>query len=374
MGTESSPSLLVDTSSLLRANLDRFDPSRIERDAAHVVQALVLFDRVYLDGPSVERNLARLSWTLDIDPGVQVLEIENDNVSALYQRGSSLSGHIAPWDGTHDYLRMHVPEELVSEIGSRRWAPSTYWSHLEGLALPPELQKMKAALDDGFDNAGTGHPFSGAAFVALARLCYYLALQEEIGSVLMLDKLKSYIRSASHDDPLEEFGSPEDSSDPAVRYGRVAHRILGMFDSQVSNAFEERRLKWLGGHERDLSVPLLARYIVNQSKERGWSLGRTISAMRESHEVKQFRLGLVELLNYEAAADNRGMDEVFETLEAAADEWSKRLGVPVNRRSFKVTAALPLVEPQFTIPTPRLRGRRPGERLLVLISELLQRA
>src|SRR5271169_3305263 len=72
-GMTDSPPLLIDTSSLLRARLDRFD--RLVADDAHVVtliEALILFDSILLDGPSVERNSNDLQWLSEIDSGIEV--------------------------------------------------------------------------------------------------------------------------------------------------------------------------------------------------------------------------------------------------------------------------------------------------------------
>jgi hypothetical protein len=44
----------------------------------------------------------------------------------------------------------------------------------------------------------------------------------------------------------------------------------------------------------------------------------------------------------------------------------------VLEKSLKVTVALPFVEPEFTVPVPRLRPKKTCERLLVLMGELLR--
>jgi hypothetical protein len=336
-----APGLLADTSSLLRANLDRFGREHAYADDSVVFLSLVLFRDVYLDGPSVERNLDRLSWTLDIDDGVRIVELDDAETRALYRRGIDLAKHVEPGEAGWNRHRPHAQRDLVAEITDRHWAPSTYWRDLARI-IPDELREMKAALDTAF---GGRKPFTVNTFIALSRLFYYLALQEQLGSALLLDPQKSYT---------------------------TAERLLSIFDETVTTAFEERRSRWLGGHEPRLKTPMLSRYIANQAEEKGWSFGRTIGWLRESAEVAQFRKGINELVAYREAGDNQAVDEVLVMLDAAAEAWAARLGTPVREKSLKVTVALPFVEPEFTVPVPRLRPKKTGERLLVLMGELLR--
>jgi hypothetical protein len=206
-------------------------------------------------------------------------------------------------------------------------------------------------LDEAF---GPNTPFSATGFVTLSRLFYYLALQERTGTeFLMLDLLKSYMHTAE-----------------VPRYG-YSQSILDIFDTEVRQKYLEHERRWLGGPAKKIEVPLLADSVIQTSERKGWSLGRTISWMREWHEVELYRAGMRELVDRVDAGDHAGIDRIIGELQKGIDSWGKRLGSRIRSKSIGLTVALPLLQPTIDVPLPNL-PRRPGSKMLVLIDRLLR--
>jgi hypothetical protein len=185
MSARGAPALLIDTTSLLRADLDSFETvERLDDSRIDVIDAFVLHDHVFLDGPSVDRNQSRLSWLIDVDQDIEILPLRRDEVAALYDRASSVARRIQSSPANALFLYRHIPRELGWEIGAG-FAPSTDWGDLRREAR--DLRTIREAFEEGF---GEDVPQSATAFVALARLFYYLALQESLRCSLLLDPLK----------------------------------------------------------------------------------------------------------------------------------------------------------------------------------------
>ena len=341
--------LLVDTTSLLRISVDR-GWGELDDHGSLVLESLTLFDEVLLDGPSIERNFGALQWIRDIESGVEVIDIAKSEVSAIYSRAILATERISPSPANTDFMRIHMPLHLGLELGYR-FFPSTYWEHLRRIVNAPDLVALQEALEAAF---GEYVPFSGAAFVAIARLLYYLELQPILGADLLLDPTKSY-----------EHGQPS--------YALVARSILDVFDQEVRHEFEARKAKWFGRIEPSLSLPLLSNYLVSEAEARGWTLGQMITHVRESREVELFRRGLTDVVAVLRAGDAKALDDVMSALQAAAEVWRHRLGAPPVVRKMEVTLAPPLIEVATSVPVPRLRRRTSAERLLVLIDKLLDR-
>jgi len=254
-------------------------------------------------------------------------------------------------------MRMHMPPELGNEIqrvpgdGHAAFYPSTSWRDLKHEMESEDLKRLQ----DTFNSVlGTNVPYSGAAFVALARSLYYLCLQGSVGSSLLLDPLKGL-------DTIVPSNFPS-------QY----RRILDLFDSQVREAFIERKNRWLGEAPRSLKLPLLSNFINYEAERRGWSMGRVILSMRESREVERFRRGINEL---QTAVDNNDamkLDAIFADLDAAAAAWSKQLGVSHKHGSdISVSVSLPFVGIAKSLPLPRMRRHSASDNLLVFVSQLL---
>ena len=348
----SSPPLLIDTTSLLRARLDGY-PYTPGEHSRRVVESLIVFERILLDGPSIERNMEFLPWLSDIEDGIEILDITSDNQSALYKSAAVLPRQIRPSRDIRNFMHMHMPPELGLEI--QYFPPSTTWEYLQWRMESEDLKQLQIVLTRVL---GENVPYSGAAFVAIARSLYYLCLQESLGSSLLLDPLKG----------LEA---------PVPSRMRNAGHILDLFDSEVREAFIERKSRWLGEAHRSLRLPLLANYIHRKAERHGWSIGRVILSMRQSREVDLFRKGLTEL---QAAIDSNDaftLDAIFAELDAAAEAWAKRLGVTRGQGSedeISVSVSLPFVGVSKALPLPRFRRRSTSDNLLVFVSQLLSAA
>lgn len=351
--SEAKP-LLIDTTSLLRADLDRFQVRDPDSHSLNVFQSLILFEKIILDGPSIERNSERLQWMADIDEGIEILHVTEAEQTALYRSTEILARQMHSTPGQVDFLRIHMPYELSYEVEDEGfYFPSTDWDDLKHEMTSEDLRRLQRVFDEAL---GPNVPYSGAAFVALARTLYYLCLQESVQSSLMLDPLKAL-----------EIAPPTNRES--------ATRIIDMFDNEVGDAFRERKRRWLGTEPRKLHPPLLSRYIQNEAERRGWSIGRVIVWMRNSREVALFRKGLSDLQDALDRNDAIALDAIFADLDAAAAAWSKQLGVSYKGRSdITVSVTLPFVGIAKAPPLPRLSKRSTSSKLLIFIDQLLAAA
>lgn len=351
MNSTATPTLLIDTSTLLRLGLDRFSPDRrTPAEEAAALECLVLFDRVLLDGPTIRANRDRLLWTTDIGAGVEILDLEPPDVSNIYLRGAELFTQMRRGSLTEILPGGHTPRELSGEYPGAHFHPSTYWQDVvDRLKRKPETRAVLRA----FVSAHGEQPrLFGHGPLMLIRLFYYLALQESVASALLLDPTKAYY-------------------DETPKYGQ-ASRILDVFSTEVRTGYQQRKERWLGVPRPTMPTPLLAAYVKATAEERSWSMGRVVAWLREQPEVHSFRVGMAALLDAVERGDTHATDAIMVELEDAAAQWSSRLGAPVNRRTIPITVALPFVEGKFDVPLPSL-PRGPGAKLLVFINMLLSR-
>ncbi|MCA2216035.1 hypothetical protein [Jidongwangia harbinensis] len=342
------PTLLIDTSTLLRLQLDRFSPGRrtTAREAA-ALECLVLFDRVLLDGPTIRANRDRLLWTTDIGAGVEILDLEPPNVAGLYVRGAELFAQMRRGSLGGVLPRGQIPPELSREFPPAHFNPSTDWQDVAAfLEGNPETRPVLHAFVSAHGERPR-HVSRGP--LMLMRLFYYLALQESAASALLLDPAKAY--------------------DEAPRYGQ-ASRLLDVFSTEVRTGYQQRKQRWLGVPQPSMPTPLLTTFVKATAEERDWSTGRVVAWLREQPEVFSFRAGMAALLDAAEQGDAHATDAIMGELEEAAAQWSSRLGTPVNRRTIPITVALPFLEGKFEVPLPAL-SRTPGAKLLVFIDMLL---
>ncbi|MFC3504863.1 hypothetical protein ACFOOK_28390 [Micromonospora krabiensis] len=344
-----TPALLVDTSTLLSLRLDTFARGGYTPSwEAAALECLVLFDRVLLDGPTIRANRERLLWTTEMGPGFQVLDLDPQAVSDLYLRGAELFQQMQGERLRYLLPRSPTPPALALEYPGARFSLSTNWDDvMYSLDRLPETRAVLRAFTKAF---GWQPRLSGHGPLLLIRLFYYLALQETVGSALLVDHNKAYY-------------------DNSPGYG-YASRILGVFSDQVRGAYLERKEKWLGSPQPTVPAPLLAQYLTATAERRGWSLGRVIAWLREQPEVHSFRAGMTALMDATERGEARAIDDIMAELDEAAEQWSARLGTPIHRRTIPVTVALPFVEGQVRVPIPAV-PRTPGRKLLVFINMLL---
>ncbi|MCY1143066.1 hypothetical protein OWR29_34155 [Actinoplanes sp. Pm04-4] len=368
-------SIIVDTSTLL--NLDSpfhyglldheeggaFFPASVSGS----IEALVLFDRVFLDGPSVAENERSLGWLLEIPHGVQICDLSRNDTKQLYLQAAGLFEAV-DWSSPHSgglhsypgiYTRREIPgdkEELNRTFSS--------WRNVIRYLGENESEEVAQAFTRVFEryepidrverfNAPQRVYEDSDTFITTVRHFYYLALQARLGGSLLLH-------------PEKAIWQPR----VAPEYG-FSSRIFEAFDRQVHQAYTDRRRKWLGDQPIDIPFPLLTRFVVKQSRRRGWSIGRTVSWLREQPEVHKFRRGMSNLMASIDAGDNVAIDGVLSELDAAATQWSVHLGSPLKNNKISLQVALPLVQPAFDVPMP-LPAHSPAQKMLVFIKWMLR--
>ena len=344
--------VLVDTSTLIGLNQwpESVRPQLADFGWTGAIEALVLFDRVILDGPSVQRNQDVLGWLPDLDDGTRIELLRKDEIAGLYLRAATLFRQL-------DWKKIRL-ETLGTVLAAREFElpmdlrSVTLWSEVEAHLSAEQSREVADAFGRPVRRALRQQtPPDSALTISLIRHFYYLALQERTGGALLLH-------------PEKTFGGD------APRYG-YADRILGAFDRKVRKAYEDRRRAWLGDAPRHLPLPPLTRFVLQEAQRRSWNLGRTITWLREQPEVRSFRQGLRMLDDLVATGDDPGVDAVLHELDTAADRWAEKLGARVRPvRHLSLQVALPFLQPTIEVPVP-MPARTSAQRMLVLVARIL---
>ncbi|WP_250038274.1 hypothetical protein [Paractinoplanes maris] len=142
-------SVLIDTSTLLHLRLDSFDfPHDGRRLDTGAIEALVLFDHVLLDAPSIGDPAAsplalrpgRLPWHIrqhlheflsmeDLGDSVRYVNRDPVDVELTYRRALTLVEEIDWTPETADLLGFHVDRDHAFEVGIEV-LPSSDWSEV----------------------------------------------------------------------------------------------------------------------------------------------------------------------------------------------------------------------------------------------------
>jgi hypothetical protein len=349
--------VLVDTSTLLNLHAPVFvnREDQMWDDLGYgAVEALVLFDKIVLDGPSIEVNLAKLGWLNDLWDGITIRHMSRADTSRLYLRAATLFNSLN-WSSPTlmNYLtRWQLFGQAAGELSHEEHFDGSLIDWDDVLQYLSDSQSEEAAR--GFilpPHIGSKHAGKGA--LQLARHFYYVALQEQVGGALLLHPTKSLF-----------------VANTAPRYG-YSNRIIDVFDKKVQREYSIRRKIWLGDDVQEMSLPLLTRFVFAESRRRSWSIGRTIAWLREQPEVQLFRQGMRGLMDYVAAGDKAAISAVLHELEKTSDRLAENLGAPTRNHSrFSLQVSLPLLQPAFEVPIP-LPARSPGQKMFVLIKWIL---
>jgi hypothetical protein len=372
--------LIVDTSTLLNLDLRSisWSSSRYEKPLMpSAIEALVLFENVLLDGPTVELHAQDLGWLRDIDHGIEILRIERPKLESLYLRAASLFRELE-WDRLHwdsyswdeerggdfaieaSWLEQRISEQELRYEFPRRMSFQEWRTVAEYLST-----SVSADVAESFTQ-GLGRSAHSQInkIVGLVRLFYYLALQEAYGGSLLVHPARAFAGLGS------QFSQPS----APMPISTLGNQILGRFGESVQKSYLDRRRRWLGAIDADISfqTPSLAQFVAGRGKEKGWSIGRTISWLREQPEVSQFRAGLTALAGYLEESQHEAVNEVLAELEDACARWCHSLKQPARpARRFSLQVALPFVQPAFDVGVP-LPARTPAQRLLVFVGWVLR--
>jgi hypothetical protein len=314
---------------------------RLEGGLSNTIDALVLYERVKVDGLSCERNIPKYPGLIPLLPHFEVVRLTHDEEQGAYGSIEALRDHIQGSAESADLFRGHTEAWMTAECNGGYPYPSARWDDVE-MGLPDDLKHWAQLL--------RGTAIWGAACVSLLRTFYYQSLQEMIGGDLLLDPWKGafYDRDKGPD-------------------------ILAIFDEKVRLEFIERKKKWLGVKPVDFSCPLLTSYVLNKSNQ--WSDVIKITLdLRDSKEARSYRTGIQELRNAIESHDNVVLDEIITGLESAANGWGKCLGTPIvpNKR-IKLSVPFINLGIDLDIPDRRLR-KTTADKLLVFIHKLIRYA
>jgi hypothetical protein len=365
-------------------------PPEIDLATTGAIEALVLFEELILDLPTVREHDFNISWLVKMLDGVQLVNYGED-IRDLYLRAGSLFQEINWPEEMADLVDQGTETREVSYempgLGRPRDKPKFDLNDPRNGMLLSALWELRGQTTDRFGRkTHKWIPFEEASIadifvylanysadlpgvylsgvyspekperltqrpkrlVSLIRHFYYLALQEKMGGSLLLHPSKSFGR----------LDSPS--------YGYAAN-IIGAFDERVQEAYAQRRDKWLGDRPRTVSMPALSRFVLAKSDSNRWSIARTIAWLREQPEVASFRQGMRQFIEDIESGDDIAVDSVLVELDRQAEAWSTRLGVDSRRkRHLSLQVALPFIQPAIEIPVP-WPTRNPAEKMLVLI-------
>jgi len=355
------------------------------------VEALVLYDGVYLDGPSLDRNCRSDSsltkLVTECGDFLIPLDLTCSEEDAVYRRivDNYLGVFTSHCQQGGDFLGM-LPETVFSDLRCRQVAPCSappaYVVNLAGyaevafneirklLSQPPRLG-TDGAESDSFEahaNEPSGGPsrrlhsprprggdsilLSGEVdylAVAVLRALYYYQLQHDRSLDLILHPLRS---------TFVETRSP-------------ASNIIHFFDESVRASFYERKNRWFGSSDLLWHVPMLTTYVMRRCGGPGpQRLGEVIGEVRDSKEARYFRQGIEAIEGAVTDRDNERLDRILTDLERAGKDWSRSLSVEGTKRTISVTLPIVNLGSQLQVPDLKLH-RSPSEKMLVFVHQLL---
>ena len=346
--------VLIDTSSLIsfaKAAKLEFPPknnttfSKVQPGLESTIEALVLYDNIWVDGPSINRNRKVYPYLDSIISHCKILELNHSDEQLAYSSINELYNNIQGDSKTINLFRGYTEDWLSNECLISYIYPSAKWVDVEN-DLPENLKQIAKKLRI---KLGEFVPFSGAACLAIIRTIYYQALQRKYGTDLLLHPWKGAF--------YEQNG-----------YGA---NIINMFDEGVRNAFYRRKEKWLGGKELEIKFPLITQHVLKQSKSWEDVLNKSIE-LRLSKEAKGFRQAVNDLVSALKNNDNVLVDEILSSLDSAQVIWKKQLGGPLHPER-KITFTVPFINvgTEFRIKNKLWRNRS-GDKILIFIHKLLR--
>jgi hypothetical protein len=173
--------VLIDTSTLMELTLhDPHAVPQFDRTHAAAVEAMVLFEQVYLDGRTVNAELPPFRWMDELDHGVVMVNNSFQEVQATYRRGMLLANQVARSPETASFLQMNRHASPFEEIRApERYGPKNtiLWGDVRGYVAHEMSTDVADFIDQLLSEMRIESP--GGAII-LARLCYYLALQERL--------------------------------------------------------------------------------------------------------------------------------------------------------------------------------------------------
>jgi hypothetical protein len=361
---------ILDTSSLIALALAQRDNETPKHDShafrrAHggideAIEALVLYDEVLFDGPSLRRNFARLPQLLDLSKLGKRLG-EDDSTLERKVYASVLRDYVPriqdPGPGSQHLFRMHTEAWMAAELGVESYYPSAEWRDIES-ELTDEAAAVAKSLRERF---GPHVPYSGAACALLLRTLYYDCLQQFASANLVLHPLKEHVAT--------QLGKQGTLPRNQIWGDGVGANLLDIFDINVRKAFYERKERWLGRPDLTYEVPMLTAFVLNKCKS--WQdLFQVVEELRNSKRASLFRESVRRLLDAAEQRRNEEVEEVLSQLNQAADEWSK--DVRAKSVSKKVTVSVPLININTELEIPDVKfSRTTGEKLLVFIHSIL---
>jgi len=318
---------------------------RVQPGFENTLEAIILYDLVHLDGPSIRRNDYAIETFEGLKDVVKLIELSPKDEGNCYSSILELTNHIDANPNITDLFRGHTQTWMTDECGAGHTYPSSSWSDVERV-LPENLLQIAQELKISF---GSYLPFSGAACLALIRTFYYQGLQKQLGYNLLLDPWKGYFYENA------SYGSS----------------IVNMFDKTVRDNFIQRKRKWLSNQEVNIKIPMLSQYILNKIKSWDELLPICLD-LRQSNLAIAFREGITHLVDAIEKNDNIMVDEILSSLEWAQVSWSKNLSSTIQPKE-KVTFTVPIINlgTEFNIKDPLLT-KKPADKILIFIHELLR--
>ncbi|GAB4015302.1 hypothetical protein GCM10028808_40260 [Spirosoma migulaei] len=326
---------------------DKFDAFRIYGGVDCALEALVLYDNIYVDAHSYYDRFsltdpfsdsfdffaalpitAKQRNDIHLNIATKLIEskaIEDDFFNKIYE--DFYGGE--NYDKFHHYLTsfqyFDSDERAIQDaIGFK-----TY--HL----LCNEREKLPILM-----------------LVQIIRAFYYNELQKTFNCNLVLHPFKGLFVSTNTS---------------------LQSRFLSIFDQEVRKKREDITFKWINEKNLFFKFPILTKYILGQTKP-GFGLAHVINKVRESKEAKYFREGINEVCIAIDNNDQVEIERVCLSLEKASIDWAKEIGLDPSKYLKKISISIPVYgglggDIKFNIPKAKLGT---SDKILTFIHELLE--
>lgn len=318
----------------------------------NTLESLILYDNIWYDDLSIQRNRSRVTleelikhcYSLKVDRSQE--SIHYGLVRELFEGIRNEPEAISRLQKA--LLRSGLISGEFQEENLSFDTTSISWTFIER-RLPENLLELvnyiQAILGE-FTNA------SGPALLSIIRAVYYQSLQQIYDVDLVLHPSKVLL-----------YGNLE-SGQPTS--------IIENFEKRVRDSYRDRRQNWLGSEPLQVKLPMLTQYVLKKSNSIK-DIIPIILEVRQSNKAIEFREGISQLRQAIEKNDNVLQDQIFSLLDKAAEAWSQDLSGQIYPLR-KLTISVPMVGGlgiELPVPVPPIR-KRPGDKILVFIHEILK--
>jgi hypothetical protein len=321
----------------------------------NIIEALILYDEVLIDGKSFffnykDENLVLSNFT----NACSFIELTDEQEESIYKKISTKlkEGNFIDYikrDNFFDYTFKDYPQlrDAYEADHDNFWYESFYKVYHNDFLL---------GLKNGnfMEIYNQSNPTIKQFFYHLIRCFYYHELQITNSSQLVINPKRFELAQTF-------FGHKK----------IYTNNIIEIFDNEVRKKLYSKEKRWLGEGNDSLLMPMVTSYVFNMCKS--WEdLYKVIIEVKNSKEAVLFRNGLSELIKAVKDEDLVTINDTLSSLDDAAIKWNKNLKCKPLIKHRTISLSIPMIGGIGTdISIPYSWGNNISSKLLTFIHKMI---